>query len=237
MTQQFRLANVTVRADLGAMALLDYATSSAETLTWYDADGAGVADGVTVEVLGRAAFMDARLTRSEASALMLAAATAPWSDVPVDATLADADPHVLGGLYDQAERLHRHFLDAAGRVGATSISTVLHLCRPGLYPILDMAVRQLYADRAVAAWQAEVRPKRPYSGRSYWPAIREDLLAAADVIGSWRRELAASGEPAQRTLARLSDVRLWDVVTRQIAGAGQNAGWYAAATASPGTLG
>lgn len=231
MTQHFRLANVTVRADLGAMALLDYAMSSADTVTWYDAEGAGFAGGISVELLGRAAFMDARLTRSEAAALMAATETAPWSDVPVAATLADADPHQLGGLYDRAERLHRHFLDAAARVGATSISTVLHLCRPGLYPILDMAVRQLYADRAVAAWKAEIRPQRPYSGRSYWPAIREDLLDATDVIASWRQELAASAEPAQQALARLSDVRLWDVVTRQIAGAGQNASWYATATA------
>jgi hypothetical protein len=231
MPQDFRLANVTVRADLGAMALIDYATSSADVLRWYDGDGKGNAN-VSAAVIGRAAFMDARLTRTDVSSLVAAAESAPWASVPVDATLADADPVQLGGLYDQAEGLHRHFLDSAGRVGATSISTVLHLCRPGLYPILDMSVRQLYADRAVAAWQAEVRPQRAYSGRSYWPAIREDLVAASPVIAAWRDELASSGRPAQRSLAQLSDVRLWDIVTRQIAGAGQNAGWYANAAAA-----
>ena len=45
MTQDFRLANVTVRADLGALALVEYAASSADTLTWYDGDGAGLGRG------------------------------------------------------------------------------------------------------------------------------------------------------------------------------------------------
>ncbi|MDX6202992.1 MAG: hypothetical protein QOF82_1277 [Frankiales bacterium] len=229
MTQDFRLANVHVRADLGALALIEYATSAADTLAWYDGDGAGTPDGITAAVIGRSAFMDARLTRTEVSALVAAAATAPWATVPVDARLRDADPQVRGGLYDAAERLHRHFLDAAGRVGATSISTVLHITRPGLFPILDATVRQLYTDRAAAAWHAETRPERPYSGRSYWPVIREDITEAADVLADWRAQLARSGQPAQRRLSTLSDVRLWDIVTRQIAGAGQNAGWYAAA--------
>lgn len=230
MTTVFRLASVMVRADLGALALAEYATSSADTIAWYDADGGGSAAGVTTAVIGRASFMDARLTRTEALSLVAAAATAPWDTVPIDATLADADPAVSGGLYDSAERLHRHFLDRAARVGATSISTVLHLTRPSLYPILDATVRQLYADRAADAWQAETRPERPYSGRSYWPAIRDDITAAGHVLADWRAELTRSGQPAQRRLATLSDVRLWDIVTRQIAGAGQNAGWYAHAT-------
>ncbi|MDX6228575.1 MAG: hypothetical protein QOI76_1965 [Frankiales bacterium] len=231
MTQDFRLANVTVRADLGALALIEYATSAADTLTWYDGDGAGTREGITAAVIGRSAFMDARLTRTEAGALVAAAATAPWATVPVEARLGDADPQVRGGLYDAAERLHRHFLEAAGRVGATSISTVLHITRPGLFPILDSTVRQLYTDRAEAAWHAETRPERPYSGRSYWPVIREDIAAAGEVLADWRAQLARSGQPAQRRLATLSDVRLWDIVTRQIAGAGQNAGWYASALA------
>ncbi len=186
MTQDFRLADVTVRADLGALALLDWATGSLDTLTWYDGDAAGSADGVTPAVLGRAAFMDARLTRTEARALVVASATAPWSTVPVDATLTEADPAVRDGLYDAAERLHRHFLDAEGRVGATTISTVLHLTRPALFPILDATVRQLYAHRAEAAWQAETRAERPYSRKSYWPAIRDDITAASDVLQGWR---------------------------------------------------
>ena len=229
MSGDFRLANVTVRADLGSLALIEYATNSADTLTWYDGDAKGAADGLSAAIIGRAAFMDARLTRTEALSLVAAAATAPWASVPTDATLAEADPSVTGGVYDAAERLHRHFLDSAGRVGATSISTVLHLTRPGLFPILDSTVRTMYADRAAAAWEADTRPERPYSGRSYWPAIRDDIVAGAEVLSYWRAILARSGQAAQRRLATSSDVRLWDIVTRQIAGAGQNAGWYAAA--------
>ena len=220
MTQDFRLADVTVRADLGALALTDYATSSPDTLTWYDGDSQGSAEGVTTAVLGRVAFMDARLTRTEARALVVASASAPWASVPVDATLAEADDSVRDGLYDAAERLHRHFLDADGRVGATTISTVLHLTRPGLFPILDSTVRQLYARRAEVAWQAETRAERPYSGKSYWPAIREDLTAAAGVLEQWRGQLTET----HAGLATLSDVRLWDIVTRQIATAGQRVG-------------
>ena len=144
--------------------------------------------------------------------------------MPVDATLAAADDSVRNGLYDAAEALHRHFLDAQGRVGATTISTVLHLTRPGLFPILDSTVRQLYARRAEAAWQAETRTERPYSGKSYWPAIREDLTAATGVLQGWRDQLIASADPAHQLLATLSDVRLWDIVTRQIATAGQRVG-------------
>jgi hypothetical protein len=224
MTQDFRLADVSVRADLGVLALTEYAASSLDTLLWYDGDAAGSAEGVTTAVLGRAAFIDARLTRTEAVALLGASASAPWDTVPVDATLAAADDKVRDGLYDAAERLHRHFLDAEGRVGATTISTVLHLTRPGLFPILDSTVRQLYARRAEAAWQAETRTERPYSGKSYWPAIREDLTAATDVLQGWRSQLSTSGEQAHQVLARLSDVRLWDVVTREIAAAGQRIG-------------
>ena len=131
---------------------------------------------------------------------------------------------VRDGLYDAAERLHRHFLDAEGRVGATTISTVLHVTRPGLFPILDSTVRQLYAHRAEAAWQAETRPERPYSGKSYWPAIREDVTAASGLLRDWREPLAGSNDEAHRALATLSDVRLWDIVTRQIATAGQRIG-------------
>jgi hypothetical protein len=224
MTQDFRLADVTVRADLGALALTDYAATSLDTLTWYDGDAAGSAEGVTTAVLGRAAFFDARLTRTEAVALVRASATAPWDTVPVGATLAEADDKVRGGRYDAAERLYRHFLDAEGRVGATTISTVLHLTRPGLFPLLDPTVRQLYARRAEVAWQAETRTERPYSGKSYWPAIRDDLTAASDLLQGWRAQLSTSSDQAHQALTRLSDLRLWDIVTRQIATAGQRLG-------------
>lgn len=220
---EFRLADVVVRSNLGTQALVDYASTNADALEWYDGDAAGSAAGITTAVLGRVAFMDARLTRAEARALAVATATAPWDAVPVTATLAEADPAELGGLYDAAQRLHRHFLDAGGRVGPTTVSTVLHLTRPALFPILDATVRQLYADRAAAAWHAETRSARPYSGRSYWPAIREDVIAGADALAGWRRALRAHGDPVVQRLDRLSDVRLWDIVTRQIAAARRTA--------------
>lgn len=210
ITTGFQLADLPVRAELGWSALVDYARTSADTLRWYDSPARPPVAEISLDTLGRSSFMDARLTRYDAASLMEAAETAPWGEVPVDGSLADADP----------AELHRHFLRGAGRVGATSISKVLHLTHPALFPILDSPIRQVYAERAQHAWEVETRSERPRSGKSYWPPIRTDLCAATDVIGSWRGRLAESDDAALQGMAGLTDVRLWDIVARQIIAAG-----------------
>jgi hypothetical protein len=53
--------------------------------------------------------------------------------------------------------------------------------------------------------------------------VRDDLLAArqAGVLDGWRESLCELTDAAEQRLATVSDVRMWDAVSRSIASAGQ----------------
>ena len=133
--------------------------------------------------------------------------------MPIEAQLVDADPHVSGELYDRAEALYDHFRTAAPRhVGVAKISKVLHLKRPGLFPILDSKVMAFYRHHAsAAAAQYHHRGRR----KMFWAAIRDDVCTNLDngALPLFLRRLAQSETEQVRRIASLPDVRLLDLLT------------------------
>jgi len=180
------------------------------TLELYDRGPTSGADAVGPEEIGRLIVIEP-LSQAVAVSLMAAAPTAPWHLVPLDAHLEDADPE--GDLYWQADQLYRHF-DALPGVGPAITSKLLHLKRPGFYPILDTVVRDLYATAAAEACARAERCKaeRPGARRLFWAAIREDLVANRETIVELRRTLTDRPTVKAKQLATLPTVRLLDML-------------------------
>lgn len=136
---------------------------------------------ITAEEIARTHKVRSRISHAQRDWFIRTAVDAPWAAVPIDAQLVDADPHVSGELYDRAEALYDHFRTAAPRhVGVAKISKVLHLKRPGLFPILDSKVMAFYRLHARAA-----AARYPHRGRRamFWAAIRDDVCANLDSGG------------------------------------------------------
>src|SRR5687767_6694318 len=81
---------------------------------------------------------------------------APWHLVPAGARLEDADPE--DNLYWQASHLYNFFRRVRG-IGPAIASKLLHLKRPGFFPILDSVMVALYAGAAGHAYGRSARAK------------------------------------------------------------------------------
>lgn len=192
--------------------LSEYGRRHHGTVTRYDLGGAGDSLALTTEEVARTRIIASRISNSQCEWFVERAVTAPWGDVPVDASLVDADPGDHYGLYDAAVALHGHFSAAApAGVAVAKIHKVLHLKRPGLFPILDS---HLLATYATAATRAALRYPGLVARRLYWAAIREDLLDEHNVaaLADVRARLAADSDPKLAAMARLTDLRLLDAV-------------------------
>ncbi|SBT52507.1 hypothetical protein GA0070611_5667 [Micromonospora auratinigra] len=201
---------------LGILAA--YCDTSAGTVRAYDLLPAPRATLTpTVIKVTRSPWMGSRISHEEAHHLLSLSNTAPWAAVPATAHLRDADPQVENDLYDEALRLHRHFIhNRRPGLGLGKISKCLHLTRPGLFPILDSAVRKRYRRAAKEAAQTLTaagcldRPRR----RAYWAAIRQDLLRSQDGLAQLRSAASEHDNALVREAAqKLSDVRLLDILT------------------------
>lgn len=179
---------------------------------------AGTSPVVTPDLVRatRRPWMNSRISADELEWFVERAASAPWHLVPVDAQLVDADPVVVGGLYDNASELWAHFASAAPkRVGVAKISKVLYLMRPGLFPILDSRLTAAYDGPAkVAAREVgAVRAEFAMFKRLQWEAVRRDLLRNVAELGALRSALREAPVPLAGDAAeRLSDVRLLDML-------------------------
>ncbi|UPW02982.1 DUF6308 family protein [Rhodococcus pyridinivorans] len=124
----------------------------AVTVARYDLPGPGPAAVITADEIARTHKVRSRISHAQRDWFIRTAVDAPWAAVPIEAQLVDADPNISGELYDRAEALYEHFRTAAPRqVGVAKISKVLHLKRPGLFPILDSKVMAFYRHHARAA--------------------------------------------------------------------------------------
>lgn len=116
---------------------------------------------------------------------------------------------------DHASCLWLHFLEPRReRVAWAKVSKVLHLMRPGLYPILDDRLQDFYRHAAREA-SSRLRHRRPELDhpRLYWAAIREDLVASDDGLREVRRILEQDdSEWISSTVACLSDLQLLDML-------------------------
>jgi hypothetical protein len=111
------------------------------------------------------------------------AASAPWASVPADADLAATDPTAPDGLFARAAGLYWAFTwpDRISGVAVAKVHKILHIKRPGLYPILDDRIKRLYKPCAVT-WPAHLHYLRGVTATDsppYWAAFREDLVSCS----------------------------------------------------------
>ncbi|GIF75066.1 DUF6308 family protein [Asanoa siamensis] len=178
---------------------------------------AGTAPALTPELVAATLAADSRTNRAQAAWLLTKSAGAPWDVVPPAATLAEADPLEQGGLYEAAEALYGHFYrDRPRGIDHTKISTCLYLTRPALFPVLDYGVLQRYHQpaRSAARDLEDRRRDRRWVRRTYWAAIRADVLRAVGALDDLRAALRAEGDLVGEAGERLSDIRLIDILGR-----------------------
>ncbi len=191
--------------------LTSYARRYGRTLQRYDYAGPGHAEVLEMEEIVRTRVIASRISRAEANWLIRRSEEdAPWVDVPLESDLRSVDSTTPGSPYQDMLALYRHFYSDRPRgFSVAKLSKVLHLKRPGLYPILDSHLMKRYRRQARAHGR-----QRPELGRyQYWPAIRADLLLndEAGAFNDLRRELSSSPDGAVRDLTRLTDLRLLDI--------------------------
>jgi hypothetical protein len=118
-----------------------------KTLCRYDLPGPGDPYLLTREELIRTRALRSRIRNAELDWFLDRASSAPWPSLEAD--LGQADPGVVGGLYDQLAALYEHFNNAAPPgIGMAKTSKVLHLKRPTAYPILDRKITSTYRHAA-----------------------------------------------------------------------------------------
>jgi Family of unknown function (DUF6308) len=194
----------------------DYDRRYPRAIRDYDFGPAGKPDTLTLGEILRMRVIDSDISDGEAEELADRAAErrCPWDDIPAGADLARADPDLPRGLFDKAARFYWHFTsDRISRPRIAKVHKALHLKRPGLYPILDDRLRKLYGDRA-ALWVGRLARLHVTIDDSapFWAAIRQDLVGNEAELGDYRCQLAADPDESLRQLARLSDLRLLDIV-------------------------
>jgi hypothetical protein len=99
------------------------------------------------------------------------------------------------------------------------VHKVLHPKRPELYPILDERLRKLYGQHA-RDWLPRLSHLPGLTvadSPPYWAAFRGDLVHNHDALENFRTHLAADDDPAVRSMAKLTRLRLLDIVAWSIA--------------------
>ncbi len=194
--------------------LSNYLDAHWETIDKYDGV-AGSSTTLTADLVAASRKISSRISHDEGARLIAAVSQANWVGVPPDARLLDADPSVEGGLYDHANALFaRVRQDAGKRVADGKTSKVLYLMRPHLFPILDSRIRHRYSKSAADAAET-IRRARPdfQFRRSYWGAIRNDLITNERALRELRRDGAGHASArVRRAAAELSDLRLLDLI-------------------------
>lgn len=160
-----------------------------------------------------------RISNAQRTSLVQIVNDVDWTHVPVGSLLKSADPIIEGGLFDAAIAVFDSVKERAPKgVRTGKISKVLHLMRPGLFPILDTRIRALYRSEASSAAVAikKVRPELDYK-KTYWGAIRNDVITNETALAELRRQAAQSENPlVKRTAAQISDVRMLDLLAWRI---------------------
>jgi Family of unknown function (DUF6308) len=199
-----------------------YARLYGGTIRGYDLREPGDPNVLTPDEAWCSRIIGSRMSRRERDEFVERAAEAgcPWGEVRADADLADADPAATGGDFDHAADLYWFFTspDRIRGVRVAKLHKVLHVKRPGLYPILDKQVRNLYQVHAMP-WVGELARLRVTIKDSppYWAAIRDDLVVNGPQLRAYRQELSASGDEMSVLVARLTILRLQDIVAWHVA--------------------
>ena len=198
-----------------------YAEDYPRTIRQYDLGDPGDPDVLTEAEAWRSRIINSRLAHSERDEMIGRAAGAPWASVPADADLADADPAMPGGLFADAAWLYWAFTwpDRISGVAVAKVHKILHLKRPGLYPILDDRIKRLYKPYA-AIWPERLHYLEGITvadSPPYWAAFREDLVRNHDLLEGYRARLAEDDNETVRLMAELTRLRLQDIIAWTIA--------------------
>ena len=137
------------------------------------------------------------------------------------ADLADADPAALDGLFACTAELYWAFTwpERITGIAAAKVHKILHLKRPGLYPILDDRIKRLYKPCAVT-WPGRLHYLQGVAATDsppYWAAFREDLIRNHDPLEAYRGQLASDDSQTVRLMAKLTRLRLQDIIAWRIA--------------------
>jgi hypothetical protein len=121
-------------------------------------------------------------------------------------------------VFDVAAQVFDRYLAAAeSGINVGKISKVLHLVRPSLFPVLDSRIRAAYAQLALDAAIAICRSRPDFAyERSFWAAIRDDLLANEESLRELRKRAVTHENARVRFMGtEISDVRLLDILVWQ----------------------
>lgn len=197
------------RIDSPLDVVVDYATRFSGTLARYDFGDRGQPDVLTGEEIWSTRIIRSRVTYTERDKLeRVAAGCAPlWAAIPIDASMRDADPSKTNGLWTNMLDLYTRFTEVSG-ISMAKASKILHFKRPGLYPILDSRLAELYREPASEA--AEKYPELGYK-KMYWAAIRDDLLRNELPMRALRAELFSV--ESKFKLSELTDLRILDILS------------------------
>jgi hypothetical protein len=197
----------------------DYAQKFSATLRDYDLQAIGDPNALTAGEAYRSRKINSRISKAQSKHLAQRALNAPWTEVPSGADLEDADPAVAEGLFRKMTDLYWHFTWPRSQgVGVAKVHKALHPKRPALYPILDKRVKRLYRPLAVGWVHKIIQPEGVTAADSppYWAAIRDDLLLDHEVLERYRVQFADDQDEGIRSMAKLSRVRLLDIVAWKI---------------------
>lgn len=199
----------------------NYARDYPRTIREYDLADPGDPDVLTEAEAWRSRIINSRLTYAERDQVVARAACAPWDSIPAGADLADADPAAPDGLFASAARLYWAFTwpERISGVAIAKVHKILHPKRPGLYPILDEHIKRLYGPCA-APWTERLGYLDGITANDFppfWAAFRDDLVKIRDVLEACRTALADDEDETARLMARLTCVRLQDIIAWIIA--------------------
>lgn len=190
-------------------AVTKYAKRYAKTLDNYDFARRSDTNSLTADEIWATRIIASRVTHAERDAIERA--SREWADlwlkVPAEAQIANADPRISGGLYDDMLALFERLDDIDG-ISWGKASKILHFKRPHLYPILDSHLQISYKEAATAA--ARDYPERG-NERMYWAAVRNDVRLNRAASQELRSALAR-GNPDAARMAALSDLRILDIL-------------------------
>lgn len=198
-----------------------YARNYPCTIHEYDLGDPGNPDVLTAAEAWRSRVINSRLTNAERDEVVRRAVSAPWAGVPADADLIEADPLIPGGLFEDMASLYWSFTwpERISGVAVAKVHKILHPKRPALYPILDKRIKELYRPCA-AAWTGRLGYLEGVAASDsppYWAAFRDDLVRNRDSLEACRVQLADDDDETVRLMARLTCVRLQDIVAWMIA--------------------
>lgn len=124
-------------------ALARFAGYPRKTPARFDYPPRGDFGTITPDEIRRTRYVSSRISHAQGDYFIASAADAPW--IASNADLADADPDVRGGLFDQMSDLYWHFTgNAPNGIAFAKVHKVLHVKYPAVFPLLDSRLWKSY---------------------------------------------------------------------------------------------